>query len=128
MRSKKLPPKQNFLDPAVEDTLAMPDIFGDMKKKRRAMTLSPSQAKKAERDRNRSRRIYDLPESVAQTVEMSAKKEGIPASQLVALLLVHGIRAYQEGKIVLEKTSSRSPLFEFNLVLPELPEAPKRTI
>ena len=105
----------------------MPDIFGDMKKKRRAMTLSPSQAKKAERDRNRSRRIYDLPESVAQTVEMSAKKEGIPASQLVALLLVHGIRAYQEGKIVLEKTSSRSPLFEFNLVLPELPEAPKGT-
>jgi hypothetical protein len=127
MSKGKLPPKQNFLDPAVENTLGVSDIFGDMKKKRRALTLTPSQAKKAERDRNRSRRIYDLPESVAQAVEGYAKKEGIPASQLVALLLVQGIQAYQEGKIVLEKTSSRSPLFEFNLVLPELPEATKRT-
>lgn len=124
MSNKKLPPKQNFLDPAVENTLGVSDIFGDMKKKRRALTLTPSQAKKADRDRQRSRRIYDLPEDIATAVEMYAKNESVPASQIVALLLIHGIQNLQDGHILLDKTPSRSPLFEFNLVLPGFPVVP----
>jgi hypothetical protein len=121
MAKEKLPSKQNFLDPVVEDTLGVGDIFGDMRKKRRAMSLTPGQAKKVDRDKNRSRRIYDLPEPIATAAETYAKNEGIPASQLVALLIVHGIQDLLEGRIELEKTPSRSPLFEFNLVLPEPP-------
>jgi hypothetical protein len=121
MAKKRLPSKQNFLDPVVEDTLGVGDIFGDMRKKRRAMSLTPGQAKKVDRDKTRSRRIYDLPEPIATAAEIYAKNEGIPASQLVALLLIHGIQNLQEGKIVLDKTPSRSPLFDFNLILPEAP-------
>jgi hypothetical protein len=65
---------------------------------------------------------YDLPAGLIETVATLAQEERLPASQLAALLMVVGLQAMKEGKVALDKVPSRSPLYEFVLKLPRVPD------
>ena len=60
--------KQSVLDPAVASLIT----GGEERKKRRRQT--PAQREKAEKDKARSRAIYDLPERVKDAVRFSREK------------------------------------------------------
>lgn len=77
-----------------------------------------------EREKIRARReqrvTYDLPPRIRQRVKEIADELRVPASQLVALALARFLRDLEEEKINLGpyKQPSRSPRYDWNLVLP----------
>lgn len=83
--------------------------------------LSPYLRRERERirDRKPNRATYDLTPKMRQRIAALAEKYGCPQSQLVALLLAHGIKALAAGEI--DPTAlhipSGSPKFAHNLDL-----------
>jgi hypothetical protein len=122
MAKKILPPRQGFMDEAVEGAFGDHAIFGDLKKKSKAIIMTPAQAREQERQRSRSRQIFDLPRSLVQALDICAENEGVPKSQLVAYMLTTGLKSYVEGKVAFVKEPSKSPKFSFNLQINEPPE------
>jgi hypothetical protein len=83
--------------------------------------LSPylQRERKRIRERQPNRATFDLTPKMRQKIADLAEKYGCPQSQLVALLLVHGIKAIFAGEIdpAALYTPSGSPKFAHNLDL-----------
>lgn len=127
MAERKLERRQ-ILDPSVADLLK------DMEQKQAEQQMPRKDREKRARERTkiqarRERRVtYDLPPLLRQRIEELAKKERIPASQVVALALARFLQDLAAGRVEISpyKQPSRSPRYDWNLVLPDelLPEAP----
>ncbi|HZW03510.1 MAG TPA: hypothetical protein VFF68_06270 [Anaerolineaceae bacterium] len=73
------------------------------------------------RARREQRVTYDLPPRIRQRIKELADEQRIPASQIVALALARFLRELEEDKVDLSpfKQPSRSPRYDWNLVLPD---------
>jgi hypothetical protein len=122
MTVKRDAPKQK-LDGAVEAAISENDpVFGGMERRRRARNRTAGEAKKAQRDQKRIRATYDLPRELIDAVVAGAERELIPDSQFAAAMMIEGLKAYAAGQLDLQKVGSRSPLYDFVLVLPGIPK------
>lgn len=72
------------------------------------------------RARRELRATYDLPPVLRERIKDLAESERLPASQLVTLALARFLKDLEEGKVDLTpfKQPSRSPRYDWNLVLP----------
>jgi predicted DNA binding CopG/RHH family protein len=118
--------RRNIIDPAVADLLT------GMERRDTESHLPAKERKKVIKERNKiqsrkeNRVTYDLPPNLRQAIKETAEKEGIPASQLVTLALYKFMEQYQNKEIDLGqyKEMSKSPRYDWNLVIPEK-EIPK---
>jgi len=113
--------RQTILDPAVADLLS------GMEQKQSLQQLSRKERQKKNKEhakitaRREQRATYDLPPFIRQMIKEMAENNAVPASQIVTLALVRFINDIQEGKVDIGdyKQPSRSPRYDWNLVLPE---------
>jgi hypothetical protein len=107
------------VDPAVESLLGQ----GQRRQVESHLPKNERSLKKKERERAQKRmanRInLDLPVELKKRLELLAKKEGVPISQLVAFLLYDPVHQLEKRMVSLwgYKTASGCPKFEFNLDL-----------
>lgn len=107
------------VDPAVES------LLGQVQRRQVEAHLPKNERarKRKERERAQKRkpnRIHlDLPVDLKKRLELLAKKEGVPISQLVAFLLYEPVQHLEKRAISLwsYKTASGCPKFECNLDL-----------
>ncbi len=129
MADRKLE-RRTILDPAVAGLLQ------DMEHRQSDSTLPRRQREKKARERAKirarrdQRATFDLPPSLRQRIMDLAEAERLPASQLVTLALARFMQDLTGGEVDLSplKQPSRSPRYDWNLVLPEelLPQEPKK--
>ena len=130
MADRKLE-RRTILDPAVAGLLQ------DMEHRQSDAALPRRQREKKARERAKirarrdQRATFDLPPSLRQRIMDLAESERLPASQLVTLALARFMQDLTGGSVDLAplKQPSRSPRYDWNLVLPEelLPaEQPKK--
>ena len=130
MADRKLE-RRTILDPAVAGLLE------DMEHRQSDAALPRRQREKKARERAKirarrdQRATFDLPPSLRQRIMDLAESERLPASQLVTLALARFLLDHTAGEVDLAalKRPSRSPRYDWNLVLPEelLPaEQPKK--
>lgn len=113
--------RRPILDPAVADLLS------GLEQKQAETKLPRREREKKVRERakiqaRREQRVtYDLPPHIRQNVKDLAEKEGVPASQLVTLALLRFLQDLDQQQIDLGqyKQPSRSPRYDWNLVLPD---------
>lgn len=106
---------------------AVADLLNTMEERQREAQLPRRQREKKARERAKiqarrdQRATYDLPPEVRQKVKELADAERLPASQIVTLALLRFLQAYEAGGVDLSqyKQPSRSPRYDWNLVLPE---------
>ena len=107
------------VDPAVESLLGQ----GQRRQVEAHLPKNERSQKKKERDRAQKRlasRInLDLPVDLKKRLELLAKKEGVPVSQLVAFLLYNPVNQLEKRMISLwgYKTASGCRKFEWNIDL-----------
>jgi len=107
------------IDPAVESLLGQ----GQRRQDEARLPRNERSRKKKERERAEKRKPnrinLDLPRDLKKRLELLAKKEGVPISQLVAFLLYEPIFQLEKRTISLwgYKTASGCPKFECNLDL-----------
>lgn len=113
--------KYELEDPAVEAALGKPKATSVYARLARVKEMTPSQRRKAEKDRARTKETYDLPEWLIEAVEQIARKYGVPKSNVAAHLLAAGLHDLLDGKINLGwvRKISRSPRYEGLLESPE---------
>jgi hypothetical protein len=107
------------VDPAVES------LLGQVQRRQVEAHLPKNERsrKKKERERAEKRKPnrinLDLPQDLKRRLELLAKKEGVPISQLVAFLLYEPVFLLEKRTISLwgYKTASGCPKFECNLDL-----------
>ena len=107
------------VDPAVKS------LLGQVQRRQAEAHLPKNERsrKKKERDRAEKRKPnrinLDLPHDLKKRLELLAKKEGVPISQLVAFLLYEPVLQLEKRTISLWgfKTASGCPKFECNLDL-----------
>ena len=107
------------VDPAVES------LLGQVQRRQVEAHLPKNERsrKKKERERAEKRKPnrinLDLPQDLKKRLELLAKKEGVPISQLVAFLLYEPVFQLEKRTISLwgYKTASGCPKFECNLDL-----------
>jgi hypothetical protein len=107
------------IDPAVDS------ILGDVQRRHVEARLPKHERsrKKKERERAEKRKPnrinLDLPVDLKKRLELLAKKEGVPVSQLVAFLLYEPVHVLEKRAISLwgYKTASGCPKFECTLDL-----------
>ena len=105
------------IDPAVESLLWQ----GQRRQMEAHLPKSERSRKKKERERAQRRRPnrinLDLPLDLKKRLEVLAKREGVPISQLVAFLLIEPVDLLEKRAISLwgYKTASRCPKFECTL-------------
>ena len=131
MADRKLE-RRTILDPAVAGLLS------DMENRQSEAALPRREREKKARERAKmsarrdQRATFDLPPALRQRIMELAETERLPASQLVTLALARFLQDLSAGGLDLTplKQPSRSPRFDWNLVLPEglLPTAPKKTV
>ena len=130
MADRKLE-RRTILDPAVAG------LLDDMEHRQSDAALPRRQREKKARERAKirarrdQRATFDLPPSLRQRIMDLAESERLPASQLVTLALARFMQDLTGGSVDLAplKQPSRSPRYDWNLVLPEelLPaEQPKK--
>ncbi len=122
--------RRSILDPAVADLLT------NMEQRQAEAQLPRREREKKARERAKiqsrreQRATYDLPPIVRQKIKQLADAERLPASQLATLALLRFLQDYEGGQIDLAsyKQPSRSPRYDWNLVLPDnlLPAARRR--
>lgn len=113
--------RRPILDPAVADLLS------GLEQKQAETKLPRREREKKVRERakiqaRREQRVtYDLPPHIRQSVKKLAEKEGVPASQLVTLALLRLLQELAQQQVDLSqyKQPSRSPRYDWNLVLPD---------
>jgi len=120
------------IDAAVQSAFGRPPeggndpIYGRMGRVRRARNMTKAQQKKLEKDAQRVRAMFDVPQELLDVLEKIASDLSVPKSQVAGMLMLIGLEqvaeAESEGWFNWEKEVSRSMRFEYNLVLPELPE------
>lgn len=71
-------------------------------------------------DRKRKKATYDLPPQIIKAINIIAQRERCSASNLVAVLLLHGLRLYGNNEIDVSNYArfSHSPRFENTLRIP----------
>jgi len=107
------------VDPAVES------LLGQVQRRQAEAHLPKNERSQKKRERERAQRRkpnrinLDLPQDLKKRLELLAKKEGVPISQLVAFLLYEPIHQLEERTISLwvYKIASGCPKFECNLDL-----------
>ena len=103
IKSNSLPQPRGFqVDAAVEAAMTPSDqdpVYGSIERRQRARNQTSSQRKKAERDRNRSKVTYDLPQELIHQIRQAAETEEIPPSHLVGVLISMGLDAWESGAI-----------------------------
>lgn len=107
------------IDPAVDS------LLGQVQRRQVEAHLPKNERthKKKERERAEQRKLnrinLDLPVDLKKRLELLAKKEGVPISQLVAFLLYEPVQRLESHVISLwgYKTPSGCPKFECNLDL-----------
>ncbi|NPV87112.1 MAG: hypothetical protein HPY45_14025 [Anaerolineae bacterium] len=112
--------RRQIIDPAVAD------LISGMDQKQAEMQMPRRERMKKKREqakifaRREQRATYDLPPSLRQEVKQIAERERVPASQIVTLALIHFVNQYTSGQIDLSlyKQPSRSPRYDWNLILP----------
>lgn len=74
------------------------------------------------RERRARRATFDLPPAIREKLADLSIEYGVPQSQIVALLLLHGFERIEAGEIdpAERREKSTSPKFAFNLVLDDL--------
>jgi len=108
------------VDPAVSALLTR------QAQKAKAKRLPPKERRRLAQEKQRAKerlagRVnWDLPPALKKRLNALAKAEGVPVSQLAALLLLHGLNALENGRISLEKIPSDSPRFRYVLQLPKI--------
>jgi len=131
MADRKLE-RRTILDPAVAG------LLNDMENRQSDAALPRREREKKARERAKmsarrdQRATFDLPPALRQRIMELAEAERLPASQLVTLALARFLQDLSAGGLDLVplKQPSRSPRYDWNLVLPEglLPAAPKKTV
>ena len=131
MADRKLE-RRTILDPAVAG------LLNDMENRQSDAALPRREREKKARERAKmtarrdQRATFDLPPALRQRIMELAEAERLPASQLVTLALARFLQDLSAGGLDLAplKQPSRSPRYDWNLVLPEglLPAAPKKTV
>ena len=113
--------RRPMLDPVVADLLS------GMEQKQAEAQLPRREREKKVRERAKiqarrdQRATYDLPPGLRSRVKELAEEERLPASQLVTLALIRFIADLDAKRVDLSefKQPSRSPRYDWNLVLPE---------
>lgn len=107
------------VDPAVESLLGQ----GQRRQVETHLPKHERSQKRKERERAQRRLAHrinlDLPVDLKKRLELLAKKEGVPISQLVAFLLYEPVHQLESRAISLwgYKTASGCPKFEWNIDL-----------
>lgn len=118
--TKKILARRDSIDPSVVGLLEL------MEQRQIESQLPRRDREKKSRERakinaRRERRVtYDLPPLVRRRMMELSGQLSVPASQLVTLALTRFLADYDLGKIDLSiyKQPSRSPRYDWNLVLP----------
>jgi hypothetical protein len=113
--------RRPILDPAVANLLS------DMEQKQAEAQLPRREREKKVRERAKiqarrdQRATYDLPPGLRARIKDMSDEERLPASQIVTLALVRLLSDLESGRVSLSdfKQPSRSPRYDWNLVLPE---------
>lgn len=120
---QQLPIESTDVDPAVESALGRPvrQSSNIYQRLARIKEMTEAQRRKAEKDRERSKATYDLPDWLIRAVEQIAASHGVPKSNVAAHLLAAGLRDLLDGRINLNwmRKISRSPRYEGILESPE---------
>jgi hypothetical protein len=109
--------RRQAIDPETRDLLESLRERDDV----RSMSAKERKERKRTKTRLKHRVNWDLPLALKEEIKTIAEQEGVPESQLAALLLSRGIEALQtEGPSIHEvllvyKVPSSSPRFEWNL-------------
>lgn len=116
-----LPINPADLDPAVQVALGNPagdDIYDRIAKVRR---MTPSQRRKAQKDRERHKETFDLPAWQISAIQTIAQRYDVPKSNVVAHLITSGIHSFLSGQINFSwlLKPSRSPRYLSLLHPPE---------
>lgn len=115
-------PRRTVIDPAVADLLSNLDDKQEM----RSLPVKERQRKAKEKQkmerRLKGRATYDLTPALKERIEQIAAGEGVPASQIAHLFLLHSLRAFEAGEINVKayKRPTQSPRYEWTLDLKEL--------
>ena len=129
MPDRKLERELNLDSSVLALTESMEKKFAEASLPRRVREKKARERAKSQA-RKQQRATYDLPPALRQQVMALSEELRLPASQLVTLALARFFAEYQTGSIDLGqyKTPSRSPRYDWNLVLPEelLPAAPPK--
>ena len=107
------------IDPAVKS------LLGQRQRRQMEAHLPKSERSRKKKEHERAQRRkpnrinLDLPQDLKKRLELLAKKEGVPISQLVAFLLYEPVFQLEKRTISLwgYKTASGCPKFECNLDL-----------
>lgn len=108
-------------DPAVAALLGQ----GQRRQEEARLPAKAREKKKKEREKIRARRpyhtTYDIPIELRQRLKELADAQGLPASQLAALGLLRFVEDLAARRVDLSgyKVASRSPRYDWNLVVPE---------
>jgi len=102
------------------------DLLSSMEQRQVEAQLPRRQREKKARERTKiqsrraQRATYDLPPAVREKIKEMAEHERLPASQLVTLALLRFLQDCENNTIdlVIYKQPSRSPRYDWNLVLP----------
>lgn len=113
--------RRTILDPAVAS------LLNDMEHHQSEAALPRREREKKARERAKirarreQRATFDLPPSLRQKIMELAETERLPASQLVSLALARFLQDLSTSQVDLDplKQPSRSPRYDWNLVLPE---------
>jgi hypothetical protein len=113
--------RRPILDPAVAELLAgmeQRQAESQLPRKEREKKVRERAKIQARRDQ---RATYDLPPGIRSRIKELAEEERLPASQLVTLALFRFLSDFESGQVDLSeyKQPSRSPRYDWNLVLPE---------
>ena len=121
--------RRAILDPAVADLLA------GMEQKQAESQLPRKEREKKARERAKiqarreQRATYDLPPLIRNRIKDMADDERLPASQLVTLALIRFLEDFDRGQIDLGlyKQPSRSPRYDWNLIIPSGKKGPGKS-
>lgn len=102
-------------DPAVEHHLQDDPLLGPLAKRRAARNQTPAQRRKTERDRQRNKITFDLPEYQTTFIQQTATEHQCPPSHVVALLLEFAIEKWADIDIESRKVRTRNLRFEWFL-------------
>lgn len=113
--------RRTVVDPSVADLLNGLNTQAAQRSLPAKERRKASKARQKAKDRLPRRVNWDLPETIKDQVTALAERHECPASQMAAVLLLHGLAAMRQGDILLDdyKRPSSSPRYTWNLVIQE---------
>ena len=113
--------RRQTIDPSTAEILETIEQKREEARLPRAERLKKVKARQKARARLPGRVNWDLPPELKQRIFALAERNRIPASQVAAFLLLHGLKRLEQGEIEFGpyKAPSTSPRYDWNLELPE---------